>query len=315
MRKTEVEIAKPDFTIQHADQLLLMGSCFAENLFLPFTQHGFHVHKDPYGVVFNPLSLAENLRNMLDGKIDERAIFQQDDIVLSFAANSKLYALEEATFKARLQECQAEFIGHLTENSVLFITFGTAVVYAHESLGTVANCHKQPKQLFTKRIASAQEIVEAWQPLVHELAQKGVRVVFTVSPVRHSKEGLVQNNLSKANLLVAVHTLCNSSSAYYFPAYELVMDELRDYAYFQSDGVHPNEHAIQAVWERVTTTFFDHDTQSLAKSFHQLVVQFTHRSIHPEARAAKHFSEQREQSLAKFKAKHPGLNYAIFNKE
>jgi hypothetical protein len=312
MRKTEVEIIKPDFTIQHADQLFLIGSCFAENLMVHFMQHGFRVHKDPYGVVFNPLSLAKNLRNLLNGEIDERTIFQEEDVVLSFDANSKLYALDQATFKTSLKKRQAETLANFTENTVLFITFGTAVVYIHESLGIVANCHKKPNQLFTKRIVSAEEIVEAWQPLIQELAQKGVHVVFTVSPVRHSKEGLVQNNLSKANLLVAVHALCNSSSAYYFPAYELVMDELRDYAYFEVDGVHPNEHTVQSVWERVQTTFFDEATQALAKSFHQLVVQFAHRFIHPEGLAAKRFVEQREQSLAKFKAEHPGLNYAYF---
>lgn len=313
MRKTFVEIASSNFSIDHSYQILLMGSCFAENLTTHFKRSGFHVANDPYGVVFNPLSIAKNLKNILHSKVDENTFINNKDVILSFDANSKTYGLSRNELLEKLRKKTNDFSTKLKGKSVLFITFGTAILYEHPVHGVVANCHKQPSNVFTKRMIIIQEILEAWLPLLEELRNRSIQVVFTVSPVRHSKEGLVENSRSKALLINAVHELCNHSNAFYFPAFEIVMDELRDYAYFKEDGVHPNDIAVNYVWERVKTTFLDHETVKLSEKFEKLVRLFEHRPIHIGSEQNIKFDQERKEKLALFKTEFSSMCYAAFD--
>jgi regulator of sigma D len=315
MRKTVVEIQAPKFCINHDNSVLFMGSCFAENLTTHFENTGFHIAKDPNGVVFNPISIAKNLTNILADDIDKNAILQQDTIFLSYDSNSKVYALSETDFLANQFAANKHFKEILQPDSTLFITFGTAILYAHKEHGIVANCHKQPASLFQKRMATKDEIVDAWSSLIKELKKHNINVVFTVSPVRHGKEGLSQNSLSKSILLQAVHELCDKYDTYYFPAYEVVLDELRDYAYFNEDGVHPNEIAIKHVWNRVQATFFNAHSAAIVNEFGSLKSLFSHKPIHPESERTKSFYQKRNEKLVKFKERFPRLNYSIFGND
>jgi hypothetical protein len=312
MHKTIVDIPSALFSLDHRSRIHFMGSCFAENLVDHFENAGFHICKDPYGVVFNPLSLAKNMKQILSCKIDSNAILISNGLSLSYDANSTVYGLDQEELIQQIDNGSQEFNRHLIEGSTLFITFGTAIIYELHDFGVVANCHKQNSSLFQKRMAQKKEIINAWSPLLAELEKRKVNVVFTISPVRHKKEGIVQSTWSKAILLDAVHELCKESNAFYFPAYEIVLDELRDYAYFKKDGVHPNEIAVEYVWQRVRTAFLSLKTNEFIDQFQSLLKLFKHRPIHPRSIQAIEFNDKRNEKLADFKSKHPNINYSCF---
>lgn len=312
MRKTKVDIPFPSFSIDHLSRVHFMGSCFAENLVTHFEKSGFHTSQDPYGVVFNPLSLAKNLKLILEGEIDQNAILKHNDVYLSYNANSTVYGLSKKEISDQILDLSQDYNTKLVAGSTLFVTFGTAIIYDLNNFGIVANCHKQNATLFQKRMASKEEIIQSWKPLLTEMEKRKVNVVFTVSPVRHSKEGIIQNTLSKSILVEVVHELCKDGKAFYFPAFEIVLDELRDYAYFKQDGVHPNDIAISYVWERVKSTFFSSKTNDLISRFDSLIKLFTHRSIHDRSEKTAKFKLDRKDKLTAFQLEHPNINYSCF---
>ena len=272
-------------------------------------ESGFSVSSNPFGVVYNPISLADFL--FASDEELKASVFERGDVSLSWLANSTCFAYSKTELQSKLIQLRQDFLKQMSRGRILFITFGTAWVYDHQTTGKiVANCHKSPQTDFKKRLLSVDEIVATWKKVIEAMADSKLKIIFTVSPVRHIKDGLIENSQSKAILITAIHELKKQfENVDYFPAYELMMDELRDYAYYTSDGLHPNEVAINEIWERFRLTYFTLETRKVFDEFEKIRQLFNHRPLHPGSKESKQFEEERFRKLEVFKKKYPMVNF------
>ena len=251
--QTHIKLQPSSTQFGYEDKLLLLGSCFAENIGAKLAYHKFQVVTNPFGITFSPVALEQLVQDAIANKTHiEEDVFEHQGVWKSFAAHSSLNASNRLEAVIRLQEAQQELRTYITEASHIFITLGTAWVYRHMQLDkVVANCHKVSQKEFQKELLSEEEVHKSISQTCQHIKSLNpqAHIVFTVSPVRHAKDGFVENTRSKAHLITAVHKLVDTKQAFYFPAYELMMDELRDYRFYASDMLHPSEQAISYVWE------------------------------------------------------------------
>ena len=262
---------------------------------------------NPGGTLFHPLAIAKLLNWALHDNQTLRT-FPRADVWLSWDLAGSIYAMSEAALNDKLAQFKKELRKAILESSHLLITFGSAWAYRlQEDQNLVANCHKQPSQLFSKEQTTVQTIVETWKALISLIKQHNptISVVFTVSPVRHAKDGLHENNLSKARLLLAVEALVDATNCAYFPAYELVLDQLRDYAFFKEDGVHPNEKATAHVWDYFKRNFCSDQTGQVLKEWEALQLALQHKLLYPESQEAEQHKARLAQMKTAFKEKYP----------
>lgn len=260
------------FQFKHGDGILLTGSCFSDEIANKLKISGHTVYSNPHGTIFHPSILAFNLMDCLNDNEDER-IFERDGNFYSWNTSTIISGKNELELKEKLLRLKLEYRQKLITSKVLIVTFGTAWGYELvEKQEIVANCHKMPAQLFTKFLSSPYELVQDWILALEQIRaiNPEIHIVFTVSPVRHSKDGLIENNLSKARLLEAVHQLCLEENTSYFPSYELIIDVLRDYRFYKEDRVHPNHEAIQFVWEKFEQTYSIESTIELNRSVEKI---------------------------------------------
>ncbi|MDE6704140.1 MAG: GSCFA domain-containing protein [Muribaculaceae bacterium] len=279
--RTEIEPFRPSFSVSHDDRIVLLGSCFSDNIGSRLVRDGFEALHNPLGPLYNPLSLARLIENLLDARV-----YTEDDFVsdseggvhcLDFASR---YQHPEA--KQLVDSLNSEFSALKTafdQSTVLIITFGSSVVYSLDGTldGVVGNCHKFPADFFRRMTVSIDDIADRWQPLVARLKQQGKHLLFTVSPIRHLADGLHGNQLSKARLLLACEKL--SEEADYFPAYEIMMDDLRDYRFYERDLKHPSELACDYIYDKFSECFFSQETASIAAKKRQEFLRSAHRPI------------------------------------
>lgn len=311
MLKTKVEIPQKQL-IDYQSNYLFLGSCFSEHLSQRMIQSGFNIHTNPFGVVFNPISLAELL--LESDEYLKNSVFDRDGVALSWLANSTCFAYNQEELKTKIVDSRSEYLKALSTAKVLFVTLGTAWVYYKKTIDhVVGNCHKAAKNDFEKRLLTVEEITSKWSDVIAKLqAENDVKIIFTVSPVRHSKDGIIENSRSKAVLLNAVHQLNDQyENVAYFPAYELMVDEMRDYAFYTKDGVHPNSIAVDEIWSRFKETYFTSETEKICSEYDKIRMMFEHRSLHPESESAKQFEVDREAKLADFKKRYPGFNHKL----
>lgn len=253
---------------QHGDGVVLIGSCFSDEIAKKLKNAGHSVFSNPHGTIFHPSVLAFNSMNCLNESSDER-IFEREGKFYSWNANTLIFGNSEDELRKKLLQINSEFKNRLSNAKLLIVTFGTAWGYElNETQEIVANCHKQPAQLFTKFLSSPYELVQDWILALEQIraVNPTIHVIFTVSPVRHIRDGLIENNLSKARLIEAVQQLLLEENTSYFPSFELVTDVLRDYRFFKEDRVHPTDEAIDFVWKKFEETFFDQAAIELNRS-------------------------------------------------
>lgn len=292
----------PSKRINYLQPMLFTGSCFADEIATIMQQHHFNVVAQPFGTVFNPVSIANQLQRIIHKQlftVDELHLYQE--LWHTWQHHTQFNSSNKEAILTNINAHLEEAHQHLNHpETVVFITLGSAYAYVHQNQ-IVANCHKYPQTQFTKKLLTVVEITSALGKVIEALSPK--QVVLTVSPVRHTRDGLVENNRSKARLIEVVHQLTeHHTNTYYFPAYELVMDVLRDYRFYAQDLVHPNELAVQAVWQSLTETCFDEHTQAFVKDMKQLSNMQQHRVQHPETEAYRKFKEAlkaKEMELAK----------------
>ena len=251
--------------LNHSKGLVFLGSCFSDEIAAKASYAGFQSVSNPVGTVFHPLALARFIANCLMDQPIER-LDSIEDRCISWDAASKFCEGNRWGLLTKLTETRSAFKQALSSSSHLFITFGTAWGYFLKEDGIiVSNCHKAPAQSFTKSLTDSEEIVSVWLSLIDELKIlfPKLTVVFTVSPVRHVRDGLVQNNHSKAILLDSVRQICAQTNSVYFPSYEIVIDELRDYRFFKQDRIHPSEEAVEYVWNRLVESACSEKTKAL----------------------------------------------------
>jgi hypothetical protein len=252
--RTELPLATYPFQVQIADNFTCIGSCFAENIGIRLKNVHISTNINPFGILFNPISMAESLEILLSEKVfDHSDIFEQDGIWRSYMFHSSFNATDANLALSQMNLAIETARTALQKSRFLILTFGTANVFLEKKSGkVVANNHKQAANLFERKLLSVEDISTALSSVLETLKTKlpNIEVVVSVSPVRHIKDGLVQNQRSKARLLLAAETLSERLDfVHYFPAYELIHDDLRDYRFFEKDMIHPNEQAIDYVWD------------------------------------------------------------------
>lgn len=287
--RTEIEIAPITEGMSHSAKVFALGSCFAESISERLAKAKFLVATNPFGVLFNPFSIANAIE-----RLDSARTFAVCDIeagkesYFSYDAHSSLDGKSQTEAFANLNRAVAQGAKALHEADWVILTFGTAWVYEKEGK-VVANCHKQPASQFQRRRLSVTEIVERYDALF-ESVLRDKKVVLTVSPVRHIGDGLPQNSVSKATLRLAVEELvAKHANASYFPSYEILIDDLRDYRYYADDLAHPSKMAVDYVWERFCEAMLSLKTQELLPKIEQIVAASEHRPFNPEGDAHKEF--------------------------
>jgi len=314
---TPVEMPASMPVIDYADQVMMLGSCFADRLGQRLVKAKFRCDVNPYGTLYNPLSISEALREILTDK----EYSAQDLYLYNGCWHSPMHhgifssAQQSETLRlinGRIREANQ----HISSLKHLFITFGTAWVYEEDGC-VVSNCHKRQESDFVRRRLSVEEIVDDYAGLIGGMlaANADMEVTFTVSPIRHVRDGLHENQLSKSTLLLAIdelQQLLDAKRVHYFPAYELMMDEWRDYRYYASDMAHPSEVAEQLMWERFTQCCISLDAQLELKEVENVVNMLGHRPLHEDSESYRIFLEKLIEKIDQLTEKYPQLD---FNKE
>lgn len=311
--QTTIPVSPQSNQIDYSSTILLLGSCFTENIGAQLDYFKLRNLQNPFGVLFHPVAIERLIRRAVEElAFTEEDLFCQDGIWHSFEVHSLVNAASKETMVLLLNERLSVFKTYLETASHIVLTFGTAWVYRHlTSDEVVANCHKVPNKAFSKELLSVEDVSHSAEKIknaIHKV-NKQATVITTISPVRHLKDGFVENTQSKAHLLAGVHAV---EELYYFPAYELMMDELRDYRFYKSDLLHPNETAIAIIWERFSQAWVDPKTALLQKEIDTIQKGLQHRPFHPESEGHREFQESLQQ---KIKAVNEKLPYIDFRKE
>lgn len=288
---TSVDIAPSDKKICYSDKVLLLGSCFADNIAVKFGQYYFQTTVNPFGTLYNPASIANTIAQG-QSRVQKVSPVYHDGMWHSFSHHGSFSCVGKEQLLNVCERSRRELQYALQQATIMIITFGTAWVYEYEGQ-VVANCHKMPANRFVRRRLTVDEIVEMWKPLLDSMPDK--HWIFTVSPIRHVKDGLHDNQLSKAILLQAIEQLGQlpiaNSQLSYFPSYEIMIDELRDYRFYSEDMVHPSPVAVDYIWQRFVDTYMSKDTQTEMCTLHQLWRDRHHRFLHPDSEDAKRFAD------------------------
>lgn len=299
--------------IGHSDHLLFTGSCFAESIGGRFRKSKFRVLINPHGILYDPFSIAGGLRDCLEGnKMNDGELFFHNGMWSSFKFHGRFSGAGKNECLDVMNASIAGAHAFLKKSSILVITFGSAFYYKHISSAAVAgNCHKLPAKEFEKQLARVEEVVETYTALIKALRSlnPALRIIFTVSPVRYIRDGVVENNRSKAVLLNAVHRLAEENSrVYYFPAYELVIDDLRDYRFYKEDLVHPNEQAQQYVFERFSEAIWSDEAKKLNERIARITAAVSHRPLHASTASHQQFLRTQMEECVLLEKQFPFLD-------
>lgn len=282
--RTELRIRPLDPPIDYRTPLLCMGSCFADVIASRLAAARFRVTANPTGVLFNPLSIARTLGDFAVGReVQRHELHYAHGLWFHFDFHGSCSAPSSELAMQAMQVARQAGAAALAVSRYVLVTFGTAWVYERADTGeVVANCHKQPQEVFRRRLLDADEIVAAWSPLL-DGPLAGKHLLLSVSPVRHLADGLEGNSLSKALLRIAADRLARSHPGVrYFPAFELLTDDLRDYRFYGEDLVHPSAQAAGYVWEKFTQAALSPEARALLPRVEAIVQAARHRPLHPD---------------------------------
>ena len=316
---TKIPIQKSNFPIDYDSKIMLLGSCFAENMGEKFEYFKFQTIVNPFGIIFNPVSLEKLIRRSIEKrKFTENDIFFHNDLWHCFEVHSELSNSDKDVFLESLNDLISSTNKKLSDSTHIIITLGTSWVYRlrqaqSDSDGVVANCHKVPQKEFTKELLSIQQIEESIESiisLVHSV-NPNCKFIFTVSPVRHIKDGFIENTLSKAHLISAIHKIINHHPLpnTYFPAYEIMMDELRDYRFYGEDMLHPNQTAIDYIWIQFFQNYISESEFGLMNAICEIQRALKHRPFNPNTERHQNFLSSLETKIIKIKEKLPTIQF------
>ena len=317
---------RTDFTIEglpkeldHNSMSFLIGSCFTENIGNKLIENKFKTETNPFGILYNPVSIKNSLDFILDEKIfKESDLFFANNLWGSYYHHSKFSNSDKNKCLNKINKLISKAGDCLLRSDFLFITFGTSKVYELLSSGEiVSNCHKQVSKNFRTYFLESERIVDAYSKLIKRIREinSSVKIVFTVSPVRHWQDGVIQNQISKSNLIIAVDQILNSfENVYYFPAYEIMMDDLRDYRFYNEDMIHPNQIAVKYIWEKFSEGFITKASFELSNEIKKINKAFTHRPFNPETQSHKLFLENNLEQIQSILKRFPDLDFNMEKK-
>ena len=317
----EFDVKKTLHPIQHQHNLMLIGSCFTENMGEKLQKHKFKVMDNPNGILFNPVSVAEAITAYVDNTIYKSSdLFQYNDAWHSWKHHSCFSATTTEASLQKINTATAAAHAYLSNADHIMITLGSAWIYTltekapQAKHGSVAaNNHKAPADWFYRRLMAIEEVLSVLDNMIHRLFffNPKLKIIFTISPVRHLREGVIENNRSKAVLIQAVHHLVDKfDRLYYFPAYELVIDDLRDYRFYAEDLVHPNYQATQYVWEKFLGACMDDDTRNLIKEIAEINIAHNHRPFNATSAQHRKFMASYHEKTWQLQQKHPYLDFS-----
>ena len=312
--QTIVEIPKFSWQTGYSKKNILMGSCFTENVGNIMAARKYDIDINPFGILYNPVSVANGIRILLNQKeFTADNLIRHDGLWHSFFHHGKFsFPNKNETLEAINNRIQfsAEYI---KDADFLFITFGTAWIYKYKSTGeTVSNCHKIPAKQFERVRLSVDEIVNEYQQLLAEIWKSNptLKVIFTASPIRHWKDGAIENQRSKATLLLAIDEIINDSknNCAYFPSYEIMMDELRDYRFYAEDMIHISEVAIKYIWEKFESALISEESRKISKEVAKIVAAANHRPFNKFTKEHLSFLQKQLLKLKQLEQKYPFVN-------
>ncbi len=303
--------------IDYSDKIIFIGSCFTENIGSKLFELKFPICINPFGIVYNPVSVLQSLEFILDEKhFEAKDLEFYNEKWISFNHHGKFSSTNQAEVLDYMNDELTKSSEFIKQASCLFITFGTSWVYKYKKTSKiVANCHKLPSKDFEHYSLNVQEIKELYRPLLEKIHQvnNNLKIIFTVSPVRHWKDGSVQNQYSKSVLIVAVNELIKGFDfTHYFPSYEIMMDDLRDYRFYADDLFHPNQIGIDYIWEKFRDFYLSDKAIEIATKVDKIIKSAGHRVFYPKTQSYKNFLISCLNSITELKTHNPDFN---FNKE
>ncbi|MCQ2192823.1 MAG: GSCFA domain-containing protein [Paludibacteraceae bacterium] len=313
--RTEIKVQKADFGISYADRLFFVGSCFSTNMAERLSALKFPLSVNPTGVLYNPASVCQMLQRLLDGELlTAEDTFETDGVWNSFLLHSSFASLSQNELLEKANAALQNAAVALKGANCVFLTFGTAWVYKLKATGgVVGNCHKVPASQFERVRLSPEDVVAECLPVFQQLIeqQPKVHIVLTVSPIRHWKDGAHGNQLSKATLLLAIDQLCQlfPDNVSYFPSYEILMDDLRDYRFYADDMLHPSAMAVDYIFQKFCETYVSTETSAAMKEIEQVVAAACHRPFNAESFGYKLFCERTKTKIDELKKRFPQLDF------
>lgn len=315
--RTQFSIKSQEPKIDHASKIFLTGSCFVENIGAKLDYYKFQNIQNPFGILFHPAAIENFITKAVNEKqYTAEDIFFHNERWHCFDAHSVLSQPDEMTLLKNLNEGLQKTREYLRESTHIIITLGTSWVYRNlKSDETVANCHKLPQKNFSKEITDVEQIYDHLKSTISTI--KGLNdnasIIFTISPVRHIKDGVVQNQRSKAHLIAALHKVMDKQDenelVSYFPAYELMMDDLRDYRFYSEDMLHPNDTAIEYIWQKFVDSRISPESIPLLKEIDSIQRNLKHRPFNSESEAHKNFQKSLEKKIKDLQKIYPYLNF------
>ncbi|MGK0389250.1 MAG: hypothetical protein ACI94Y_001990 [Maribacter sp.] len=301
--------------ISYNDIIVSIGSCFAENMGNKLEEGKFDIRSNSFGILYNPISIKDAILRIISNQpFSASEVFLHQDLWHSWMHHGRFSSVSKETALFMMNSSLVEAHQQLKKANRLIITLGTAYVYRKKVDGeVVANCHKVPSSEFDKIRLTVDEVYDALRDALVALTSFNptIEIIITVSPVRHIRDGIIESQRSKAILLLAAEQLCKKEDTGYFPSYEIMMDELRDYRFYAEDMIHPSAIAIDYIWEKFRSTYFDSQTATHYKNVLKITKGFQHKILHPNTKEHLHFLEKQVEKASNIMKEIP----VNFNKE
>lgn len=308
--KTTIDVPHSAFEISHAQKGMSVGSCFSTNIGSRLHNAKFPILVNPLGTIYNPVSIANTIDLLFGTKaFDEQQVFFANGVWQSYYLHTSFSSVTKDEVLRKFQAVKEDFQQNFKSLDYVILTLGTAWVYELKSSKQIVNnCHKTPASQFNRRRLSVAECVSVLKHAIEQLRNENpnLHVIFTVSPIRHWKDGAHENQVSKSTLFLAIEELQNSlQNIFYFPAYEFLMDDLRDYRFYADDMLHPSDVAIEYIWEKFSETYFSKETKDVIKQIDSIQKALEHKPFNAESEEYKVFKMKTETELENLKKEFP----------
>ncbi len=307
--RTEIPIPKSKFPIDYNSKIVSFGSCFAENMAEKLDYFKFENTCNPFGIIFNPVSIEKMIYRIVNQFFyTENDIFFHDERWHCYDVHSELSNVNKEEFLGSLNAILKTSFIQLFQASHIIITYGTSWVYRNNATNSiVANCHKVPQKEFSKEILSIETIEKSIKNTIEyfQIINPDCRFIFTISPVRHIKDGFVENQRSKAHLITAIQNLQSE----YFPSYEIMMDELRDYRFYAEDMLHPSQLGIDYIWERFSETTISEESHAVMEEVESIQKGLAHKPFNPNSEKHKKFLSNLNEKMNTLALKFPQIQF------
>ncbi|MGB1039850.1 MAG: GSCFA domain-containing protein [Flavobacteriales bacterium] len=313
--KTEIKLSNYPISISHEDKILSIGSCFSENIGAKLKDYKFDILTNPHGIVFNPISISTAINECLEGKqYKESDLNKNGEIYFSYNHHGSFSGLNQKEVLEAINDKIKKGNEFIENSDVLILTFGSAWIYRRKQNNeVVANCHKVPTSEFTKELLSVSEVVERITDSINRIKSinPSIKILTTISPVRHWKDGVVENQQSKATLHLALKEINERfEDSFYFPSYEIMMDELRDYRFYGVDMLHPSELAIDYIWEKFADSFVSTKTKILNEKILKINQGLMHKPFESNSLSHKKFRKKLLDEIIKLENEYKFLDFS-----